>query len=145
MFKLQTPLQTRFLRIKPENWTMSACSRYVVFGCTNIVPPRTPTSPSVPVTPCSGYTCNNSRCINERWRCDGTNDCSDNSDELNCPPKTCSSDHFTCNNSKCIGINHVCDGDNDCGDGSDETPDCVKPPCPSTQFMCNNSRCIPRR
>ena len=145
LFKLERSFQARFVRVQPSNLTLFSCSRYVVFGCKNITGTEAPSLTTIPITPCPGFTCNNGRCISERWRCDGTNDCNDHSDEINCPPKNCSSDQFTCNNTKCIGIDHACDGDNDCGDGSDETPGCLSPTCSSTQFMCNNSRCIPRR
>ena len=30
------------------------------------------------------FTCNNGDCIKKFWKCDGDNDCSDNSDELYC-------------------------------------------------------------
>ena len=52
------------------------------------------TSPSCPVVPAANpsyvpppqcqpgeFACSNSRCIQERWKCDGDNDCLDNSDE----------------------------------------------------------------
>uniref|UniRef100_A0AAY4BXY4 Uncharacterized protein n=1 Tax=Denticeps clupeoides TaxID=299321 RepID=A0AAY4BXY4_9TELE len=32
------------------------------------------------------FACKNNRCIQERWKCDGDNDCLDNSDEL---PELC--------------------------------------------------------
>lgn len=33
------------------------------------------------------FRCTNSKCIDEVSRCDGYNDCSDNSDEINCDGK----------------------------------------------------------
>ena len=33
------------------------------------------------------FLCKNRRCVDQRWRCDGTNDCDDNSDEQNCNGK----------------------------------------------------------
>lgn len=30
------------------------------------------------------FQCNNGQCIDIGWRCDGTKDCTDDSDELNC-------------------------------------------------------------
>uniref|UniRef100_A0A3B4AS87 EGF-like domain-containing protein n=1 Tax=Periophthalmus magnuspinnatus TaxID=409849 RepID=A0A3B4AS87_9GOBI len=67
------------------------------------------------------FACKNNRCIQERWKCDGDNDCLDNSDEV---PELCrksatslswlqpqhTEKHKT----------HLCDGTDDCPDGSDE-------------------------
>ena len=31
------------------------------------------------------FKCNNGRCINSTWKCNGVNDCIDNTDEKDCP------------------------------------------------------------
>ncbi|CAL9699132.1 unnamed protein product [Knipowitschia caucasica] len=73
------------------------------------------------------FQCNNGQCINSEWRCDGTKDCTDDSDELNCPPPACTSQEFKCVTSgECISIGFVCDGEVDCSDGSDEQRTCGK-------------------
>ncbi|XP_015230707.1 PREDICTED: low-density lipoprotein receptor-related protein 2-like [Cyprinodon variegatus] len=90
------------------------------------------------------FTCLNGNCISARWKCDGFNDCQDNSDELErvCAYHTCSSLDFTCDNGRCVPMSYVCDYTNDCGDNSDER-DCAFPTCnPATEFTCSNGRCI---
>ncbi|XP_075243157.1 uncharacterized protein LOC142337650 isoform X2 [Convolutriloba macropyga] len=96
------------------------------------------------------FTCSNSVCIPERWKCDHSNDCGDNSDELGCNYEKCQDYEFECASSKkCIPKIWKCDFDYDCGekdgtrDISDEE-DCDYPECTDEQFRCNNQKCIPK-
>ncbi|CAH2224426.1 prolow-density lipo receptor-related 1 [Pelobates cultripes] len=92
------------------------------------------------------FACKNSRCIQERWKCDGDNDCLDNSDEAPelCHQHTCPSDRFKCENNRCIPNRWLCDGDNDCGNNEDESNStCSARTCPPNQFSCASGRCIP--
>lgn len=92
-----------------------------------------------PSNPCpSQFHCANDRCVSEKLRCDGWNDCGDSSDELAC---TCKTDQFACKNSLCKPKFWVCDGVNDCGDNSDEEP-CA---CKSDQAKCRNGKCISKK
>uniref|UniRef100_A0A8C2HX74 Low-density lipoprotein receptor-related protein 1-like n=1 Tax=Cyprinus carpio TaxID=7962 RepID=A0A8C2HX74_CYPCA len=92
------------------------------------------------------FACKNNRCIQDRWKCDGDNDCLDNSDEAPelCHQHTCPADRFKCQNNRCIPLRWLCDGDNDCGNDEDESNStCLARTCPSNQYPCASGRCIP--
>uniref|UniRef100_A0A3P8V606 EGF-like domain-containing protein n=1 Tax=Cynoglossus semilaevis TaxID=244447 RepID=A0A3P8V606_CYNSE len=91
------------------------------------------------------FQCSNGQCIDMDWRCDGTKDCTDDSDEQNCREyRTCCTQEFKCVTSgECISLGFVCDGEVDCVDGSDEQRTCGGRTCSTDQFTCQEGQCIP--
>ncbi|XP_076790640.1 low-density lipoprotein receptor-related protein 8 isoform X17 [Arvicanthis niloticus] len=92
------------------------------------------------------FRCRNERCIPSVWRCDEDNDCSDNSDEDDCPKRTCADSDFTCDNGHCIPERWKCDGEEECPDGSDESKaTCSSEECPAEKLSCGPSshKCVP--
>ncbi|XP_043430963.1 low-density lipoprotein receptor-related protein 8 isoform X7 [Prionailurus bengalensis] len=92
------------------------------------------------------FRCRNERCIPSVWRCDEDDDCSDNSDEDDCPKKTCADSDFTCGNGHCIPERWKCDGEEECPDGSDEAETtCTKQVCPAEKLSCGpaSHKCVP--
>uniref|UniRef100_A0A8D1EZL7 EGF-like domain-containing protein n=1 Tax=Sus scrofa TaxID=9823 RepID=A0A8D1EZL7_PIG len=92
------------------------------------------------------FRCRNERCIPSLWRCDEDDDCSDNSDEDDCPKKTCADSDFTCDNGHCIHARWKCDGEEECPDGSDESEaTCTKQVCPAEKLSCGptSHKCVP--
>lgn len=85
------------------------------------------------------FSCDNGFCVAKASRCDGTNDCGDNSDEVSCG--TCQKTQFKCTTSgKCVSRNATCDGLNQCGDYSDELG-CRH--CPKNTFQCwRDGKCV---
>ncbi|XP_028822310.1 low-density lipoprotein receptor-related protein 8-like isoform X2 [Denticeps clupeoides] len=88
------------------------------------------------------FQCDNERCIPNIWRCDDDDDCLDNSDEENCPRKTCAPSDFACQTGQCVPGRWRCDGEPECPDGSDEADStCIRQSCPPEKFDCGG-KCV---
>nr|XP_006819435.1 PREDICTED: low-density lipoprotein receptor-related protein 2-like [Saccoglossus kowalevskii] len=79
----------------------------------------------------------NGHCIPSVLRCDGVNNCNDDSDEVGC--QACLSTQFQCSNGHCIPSGFRCNGINNCNDDSDEVG-CQG--CTMDQFKCQREACI---
>ncbi|KAL1433094.1 hypothetical protein MTO96_002059 [Rhipicephalus appendiculatus] len=80
-------------------------------------------------------------CVPSQWRCDGTADCEDGSDEVNCTRRVCLEPFVSCaDQSSCVLKKKFCDGKFDCNDHSDELG-CTR--CAPPLIKCATvNRCI---
>ena len=100
------------------------------------------TGPILPKCKSNEFMCDNSECVDGRYKCDGQIDCFDESDEATCPAVVCSTDEFLCHSKQqCIPKQFVCNRQFDCSDDSDED-NCPGDVCSHSEFRCTNGSCV---
>uniref|UniRef100_A0A665U8J6 Low density lipoprotein receptor-related protein 8, apolipoprotein e receptor n=1 Tax=Echeneis naucrates TaxID=173247 RepID=A0A665U8J6_ECHNA len=117
---------------------------FLPFDICTIKKEKATSIPLIPECETGQFQCKNGRCIPTLWRCDDDDDCSDSSDEENCPKKTCATTDFACKNGQCVPARWRCDGEPECADGSDEADAICRQTCPPEKFDCggDTSKCV---
>ncbi|KAL2085199.1 hypothetical protein ACEWY4_018519 [Coilia grayii] len=117
----------------------------VVFRCSSRTSeqPFTLTYSSFNISqPCpEGYfLCSTGLCVEKSRRCDGLDDCQDESDEV-----FCSSPTKNCGGSEPLHPIYVCNGESDCSNGRDEANCTSETPCSDISYRCKSGTCILKR
>ncbi|HIA04469.1 MAG TPA: DUF1566 domain-containing protein, partial [Myxococcales bacterium] len=116
-----------FCDADPSNDNLSCCLCDQALGCECMC------DPDCYLDTCVGgdFSCGDGHCISGTKECDGTPQCMNGSDELNCSPAGCSADEFACDG-ECFPNEYKCDNEPDCSDESDEL-NCT---CSADDFDC---------
>ncbi|XP_074648856.1 atrial natriuretic peptide-converting enzyme-like [Tubulanus polymorphus] len=78
------------------------------------------TPPVQKACPEDHFKCDDGRCLPKRWRCDGNQDCEDNSDETTQCASCDKLSEYQCKSHECIPVSKHCDGVVDCYAAYDE-------------------------
>ncbi|XP_029935278.1 transmembrane protease serine 7 [Myripristis murdjan] len=89
--------------------------------------------------PCpeSHFLCSTGLCVEKSRRCDGLDDCQDESDEI-----FCSRPIKNCGGSSPLHPFYVCNGETDCSNGRDEINCTQETTCSAVKYQCSSGTCI---
>ncbi|XP_070784504.1 transmembrane protease serine 7 [Enoplosus armatus] len=89
--------------------------------------------------PCpeSHFLCSTGLCVEKSRRCDGLDDCQDESDEVFCSRPT-----KNCGGNSPLHPLFVCNGETDCTNGIDEINCTQETTCSAVRYQCNSGSCI---
>ncbi|XP_026217836.1 transmembrane protease serine 7 [Anabas testudineus] len=89
--------------------------------------------------PCpeSHFLCSTGLCVEKSRRCDGLDDCQDESDEV-----FCSRPMMNCDSNSPLHPMFVCNGETDCTNGKDETNCTQETTCSAIRYQCGSGSCI---
>ncbi|XP_057680392.1 transmembrane protease serine 7 [Corythoichthys intestinalis] len=92
--------------------------------------------------PCpeSHFLCTTGLCVEKSRRCDGLDDCQDESDEV-----FCSQPSKNCGGGTPLHPLFVCNGETDCANGLDETNCTQETSCSAVSYQCGGGSCIRKK